>query len=216
MLRGGEKVRKTGIGIIGNASWKTPLCQFYETKEGLIDILAPYFKVGSENNEFCICFFSEFLHVEDAKRALKQKVKYLDSYVENGRIEILDCRQWCTRSGHSYSEQVLEGWIEKEQHALEKGFSGLHLIGNSFRLEKKDCESFNSNKSAMNSVISKYQMPAVYNYSPDKGAPSEKINMVSNRQFALLKLQDDREIGESAGHRETIEVRGLRYEKTEP
>ncbi|RPJ69391.1 MAG: hypothetical protein EHM20_16450 [Alphaproteobacteria bacterium] len=30
------------------------MSHFYDTKEGLIDILTPYFKAGLENNEFCL------------------------------------------------------------------------------------------------------------------------------------------------------------------
>ncbi len=48
------ETRKTAIGVVGNVPWGTHFCQFYKTKEDLIDILVPYFKAGLENNEFCI------------------------------------------------------------------------------------------------------------------------------------------------------------------
>ena len=44
--------RKTGIDIMGAVPWGTHLCQFYQTKDDLIDILVPYFKAGLENNEY--------------------------------------------------------------------------------------------------------------------------------------------------------------------
>jgi len=201
-----EKVRKTGIDVIGNVPWGTHFCQFYETKEDLIDILAPYFKAGLENNEFCMWITSEPLHVEDAKRALKEKVKDLDDYIEKGQIEILDYRQWYTRSGHFDSDQVLEGWVEKERQALERGFDGLRLTGNTFWLEKKDWESFKNYEAAVNSVIGKYRMLAVCTYSLDKCTASEIIDVVSNHQFALVKRQDNWEIIESAEHKKTSEA----------
>ena len=37
-------LRKSGINLIGDTPWGTHFCQFYETKDDLIDILAPYFK----------------------------------------------------------------------------------------------------------------------------------------------------------------------------
>jgi len=43
--------RKTGIDVIGDVPWGTHLCQFYQDKRDLIDILVPYFKAGLENNE---------------------------------------------------------------------------------------------------------------------------------------------------------------------
>jgi len=71
-----EKLRKTGIDIIGDVLWGTHLCLFYQNKEDLIDILVPYFKAGLENNEFCMWVTSEPVKVEDAKTALKKVVSW--------------------------------------------------------------------------------------------------------------------------------------------
>lgn len=79
-----KEKRKSGITFIGNISWGTHLCQFYKTKEDLLDILVPYFKAGLENNEFCMWVTSEPLHVEDAKTALGKVVKDLDHYFKKG------------------------------------------------------------------------------------------------------------------------------------
>lgn len=63
-----EKLRRSGIDIIGDILWGAHICQFYETKEDLTDILVPYFKAGLENNELCLWVTSQPLEVEDAKR----------------------------------------------------------------------------------------------------------------------------------------------------
>ena len=34
-----EKIRKTGLNFIGDVLWGTHLCQFYQTKEDLINIV---------------------------------------------------------------------------------------------------------------------------------------------------------------------------------
>lgn len=47
-----EKIRKTGLNFIGDVLWGTQLCQFYQTKEDLINIVVPYFKAGLENVVF--------------------------------------------------------------------------------------------------------------------------------------------------------------------
>lgn len=49
-----EVTRNSGIGAIGNINWGTHFCQFYNTKQDLVDIIIPYLKAGLENNEFCI------------------------------------------------------------------------------------------------------------------------------------------------------------------
>ncbi len=201
----GDKSRKTAIDIIGEVPWGTHFCQFYQTKEDLIDILVPYFKAGLENNEFCMWITSEPLNSEDAKRALKKKVKNLDDYIKKGQIEILDYTQWYTKTGGFDANEVLQGWIEKEKQALERGLEGLRLTGNSFWLEKKDWRDFADYEEAVNSVIGQHQMLAVCTYSLDKCGASEILDVVSNHQFALIKRKGKWEIIESAEYKKTIE-----------
>ena len=52
------ELRKTGISVVGDMPWGIHFCCFYETKEDLLDILVLYFKVGLENNEFCLWVIS--------------------------------------------------------------------------------------------------------------------------------------------------------------
>jgi len=48
-----NKLRNSGIEVIGNVPWGTHFCQFYQTKQDLIETLVPYFKTGLEKNEGC-------------------------------------------------------------------------------------------------------------------------------------------------------------------
>jgi len=66
-----EKLRKSGIDIIGNIPWGTQVCQFYQTQDDLIDLLVPYFKNGLENNKVCIWITSQLLEVEEAQEVLR-------------------------------------------------------------------------------------------------------------------------------------------------
>ncbi len=84
-----ENLRKSGIDIIGDIPWGMHFCQFYQTKEDLMDILVPYFKAGLENNEFCMWIASQLLEVEEAKEALRRAIPDFDAYLENGQIEII-------------------------------------------------------------------------------------------------------------------------------
>ncbi len=82
------QLRKSGIDIIGDVPWGTHFCQFYQTKEDLIEILVPYFKAGLENNEFCMWVTSEPLETEEAKEVLKRAVPDLDIYLDRGRLRL--------------------------------------------------------------------------------------------------------------------------------
>ncbi len=201
-----EKLRKTAIDIIGDVPWGTHFCLFYQSKEDLLDILVPYFKAGLENNEFCMWVTSEPLNVEEAKKSLKRVVDNLDDYIESGQIEILDYSQWYTKSGMFEAEKVLQGWLEKYDKAVKRGFDGLRLTGNTFWLKKRDWKDFVDYETVVDSVIRKYRILAICTYSLGRCRASDIMDVVSNHQFALIKREGEWKIIESAERRKAEEA----------
>ncbi|MFQ6003242.1 MAG: MEDS domain-containing protein, partial [Candidatus Zixiibacteriota bacterium] len=177
-----RETRKLGIDILDDAPWGTHLCQFYRTKEDLVDILVPYFKAGLENNEFCMWVTSEPLPAEGARKSLGRAVRNLDYYLEKGQIEILEARQWYTESGKFDPDKVLNGWIEKEKRALRREYDGLRLTGNTLWLEKNDWRSFTDYERVVNNVIGNHRMIAICSYCLDKCGASELIDVIKNHQ----------------------------------
>ena len=59
-----KRARTSGIGAVGELPWGSHFCQFYHTREDLLDTLVPYFKAGLENNEFCLWVVSEPLRAD--------------------------------------------------------------------------------------------------------------------------------------------------------
>ena len=190
--------RKTAIEAIGDVPWGSHFCLFYRTKEDLTDILVPYFKAGLENNEFCMWVTSEALSVTDAKRSLKRVVKNLDDYIEKGQIEILDYSQWYTKSGKFEADKVLQGWVEKENQAANRGFDGLRLTGNTCWLEKEDWRGFTAYEARIDRVIGQYRMLVLCTYSLDKCGASEIIDVVANHELALIRREGKWAIIQSA------------------
>lgn len=186
MTKTKEKLRKTGIDILGDVPWGTHLCQFYQTREDLIDTLVPYFKTGLEGNEFCIWVTSEPLNVKHAEASLKKEVRNLDDYIEKGQLEILDYGQWYIKSGKFNADEVLQGWVEKENEAVRRGFDGLRLCGNTFWLEEKDWRDFVQYEEAVDHVIGNYRMLAVCLYSLNKFGIWEVLDVMANHKLALI------------------------------
>ena len=200
------KFRKTGIDIIGDLPWGTHLCQFYQTKKDLIDILVPYFKAGLENNELCMWITSRPLKVKKATASLEKAVENLDDYIQKGQIEILDASEVYTPSGEFKAERVLQGWVKKENEAIKRGFDGLRTAGNTFWLEKKDWRDFAEYEAAVNDTIDKQRMIVICSYSLDKCAVSDVLEVLSAHQFALIRRGGKWEAIENAERRRTEEA----------
>ena len=132
-----ENLRRSGIDIIGDVPWGAHICQFYDSKEDLTEILVPYFKAGLENNEFCLWITAQPLEAEAAKETVIGAVSDFESYLAKGQIEIISYT--CLHvARHIYdSERVINYWIEKLNHALESGYSGLRFSGNISWVEKR-------------------------------------------------------------------------------
>lgn len=179
--------RKIGIPVIGDISWGTHFCQFYQTKEDLIEILVPYFRTGLENNEYCMWIVSEPLLENETTKIMETAVPNFDHYINKGQIEILHHSRWYLRNGYFNSQEVLNGWMDKLNYALSKGYDGLRLSGNTFWLEGKDWDDFADYEREINRIINKYRMLAICTYYLNKCRPTDIIDVVRNHQFTLIR-----------------------------
>ena len=197
--------RKSGIDIIGDIPWGTHLCQFYKTREDLTDILVPYFKAGLENNEFCMWVCWDPLRKKQAEKSLGKVLKNLNDYIAKGQIEIVDYSPQQTEKEESGFSKMKQFWIEKEALALERGFEGLRLAGNTYWLEKREWRYFKQYEEEVDSIIRNHKMLAVCPYSLDRCGASEIVDVISNHKSALIRREGKWEIIESPERRKTIE-----------
>ena len=183
----GENLRKSGIDIVGNVPWGTHFCQFYQTKEDLMDILAPYFEAGLINNEICIWITSQPSEAEEAKVAMRRIVPDFDVYLEQGQIEIFPYTHWYFKDSVFDSEGILNGWVEKLNQALANGYDGLRLSGNTFWLKKEDWNEFANYEKNLDNIIDNSHIMALCTYYLDSCNTIEIIKIIFNHQFALIK-----------------------------
>ncbi|MHC1755739.1 MAG: PAS domain S-box protein [Methanosarcina sp.] len=196
-----ESLRKSGIDIIGDVQWGTHFCQFYQTKEDLIDILVPYFKAGLENNELCVWITSKPLEVEEAKEAIKRAVPDIDVYLEKGQIEIIPYTHGYLKEGIFDPQRVVNDWVEKINQALARGYDGLRASGDNRWLEKEGWNGFVDYENKVDAVVGKHHVIALCPYYLDMCSTAEIVDVISNHQFALIKREGKWERIENSGRR---------------
>jgi len=181
--------RQSGIDFLGITPWGTHFCMFYQTEKDLLDILVPYFKAGLENNEYCMWITSEPLNAEDAEKAMSAAMPDFKVYFEKRQIEIVHYSEWYLQDGVFDLDRVLNGWIEKLEYTLEKGFEGLRVTGNAAWLEKKNWSKFKDYEEAINNIINEYNILAICSYALEKCEPLEVLDVIQNHQFALIRRE---------------------------
>ena len=199
-------VRSFGLSLVGSVPWGTHLCQFYESKQDLIDILVPYFAEGLRSNEFCIWITSRPLQVEEAKNVLKKSVPNLDEYFKKGQIEILSYEDWYLLGGKFDPERVLLGWVEKEKEALKRGFKGLRLSGNTFWIERDLWKRFVDYEEAVNAVIEQHNMLALCTYCLKNCSGTDVMDVVRNHIGTLIKQEGKWSFVEDTSQRRKAEA----------
>jgi PAS domain S-box-containing protein len=195
-----SELRETGNKVVGSVPWGTHFCQFYKTKQDLLDILVPYFKTGLEGNEFCMWITAAPLKENEIKKAMSKAMPDFNQYIAKGQIEIMPYDKWYLQDGVFDLQRVLDGWIDKLNQALAKGYSGLRLTGNTFWIERKDWTSFTDYEAAVSDIIGKYKMLALCTYSLGKCTAADVLDVVRNHEFALIKQEGEWELLEKSGY----------------
>ncbi len=179
--------QKFGMDFVGDIPWGTHLCQFYETKRDLSDILVPYFAEGLRSNEACMWITSEPLGVEEATAALKKAVPDIDRFIKSRQLIILPYTEWYFKGGTFDADRVLQGWIEKEKEALNRGFEGLRLTGNTFWIERGLWNYFADYEEVINNVLGAHRIIAVCTYSLRNCNGSNVIDVLRNHGGTIIR-----------------------------
>jgi len=195
-----EKKRNSGIDIIGDVLWGSHLCQFYQTKKDLTEILAPYFKAGLKQNEFCLWVTSEPLTRKEAEEAMIEALPNFDQYLKRGQIKIIPHTQWYLKDGIFNLQRVLNSWVDELKEAKAQGYDGMRVAGNTGWLEQKDLKNFAEYEEVLNKIIAKQNMIALCTYPFDRCGVSEFLDVVKSHKYALIKKDGDWDFIQSSEH----------------
>ena len=181
------ELRNSGIDIMGHHPWGTHFCNFYESKEDLLDILVPYYKAGLENNEYCLWVTSDPVTVEDAIRALRRVVPDIDQLILEKRIEILPYSQWYLKGGTFHDETVLKGLLEKMNEVLQQGFDGMRVHGNESWLTPGIWKDFMKYEQKLNDALVDSRILVLCTYPLAKCGAASVLDVAHAHDCAVAK-----------------------------
>jgi PAS domain S-box-containing protein len=197
------RVRKTGIAVVDSLPWGTHLCQFYETKQDLLDVLVPYFKTGLENNELCLWITSEPLKESEAREAMMEAVWHFDSYLGRGQMEIVPYGDWYLEDGSFSQQRVLDAASRRMTAMADKGYSGLRASGNVGWLPKQSWDDFTRYEGVVSSLIGEHQVMTICSYPLAMCGVRESLHVMKNHRLALIKHEGVWQVIENSGQTKT-------------
>jgi PAS domain-containing protein len=192
-----EKLRPTGIEVIGDIPWGTHFCHFYETEKDLLSILVPYFKAGLENNEYCIWVTSGHTTIEEALNALGEAVPNLEEYIHKGCIEILTHTDWYLKNGRFELDKTIHSILDRLRIALSRNFDGLRLNGDEAWLDRKKWHDFIAYESALNPAIAGKRLIISCTYPLDKCEAADVLDIAAVHESVIARRKGKWEILEA-------------------
>lgn len=169
--------------------WGSHICQFYNRKEDLLEMLVPYFKQGLEQNEACIWMVGD-LTVDEARNALASVVPDLDVYLASGQMQIRHYSEFYTAPDGT----VKPGDTLRDQFAglgasvLADGFNGLRASGCVGWVDNADAMSrFMNYETKVHCAIQNSRMMAVCTYPAQSAELHACRELIHNHANIFVK-----------------------------
>jgi PAS domain S-box-containing protein len=197
-------VRKCGIRNVDALPRGAHLCQFYETRQDLLDILVPYFAAGLDSNELCVWITSEPLQAPEAHQAMMEAVPDFDRYVRTHQMEIVPWADWYLQDGFFSQDQALEA-VERSITAMaDRGYSGLRASGNLGWLQKPAWNDFSRYEGVVDGLIGGCDAMSICSYPLGMCGVRESLDVMSHHRLALIKHQGAWQVVENTGQARTV------------
>jgi signal transduction histidine kinase len=182
--------RDLAIPAIGQAPWGTHFCQFYDTKQDLLDTLVPYFRAGLEGNEKCLWVTSDPVGVDEAAEALSREIEDFERRVDLGQMTILSYTDWYRDRERIDPERYIEPIVPGIREALTQGYGGLRVSGSASWLPARQWEPFMVYESALGQRFVDWRLISLCAYPLVMCDSFKMIDVLMRHRFALIKHED--------------------------
>lgn len=169
--------------------WGSHVCQFYNQKEDLLEMLVPYFKQGLERNEACAWMLGE-LGVEEAKAALRVAVPDLDRYLATGQMQIRHYTELYTNPDGTVKPpgELSEAFTALGSSVTAQGYAGLRASGSvSWVKDDEAMSRFMAYETKVNLAIQSARIMAVCTYPAQAAALCACRELIHNHGKLFVK-----------------------------
>ena len=180
-------LRRTGVNVFGDMPWGSHLCMFYESKEDLLDTVAPYFKAGLESNEFCIWAPSAPVTLKEARTALSRRLPDFDQHLSAGNMEIAPGHEWYLDGDRFDLDRINNAWDEKLRGALAKGYDGMRASGNAFWIHSKHWKDFCDYERQLTATLAGKPMTVLCTYPMVVSGAAEVLEVARAHHLAVAR-----------------------------
>jgi len=181
----GPNLTQCGLPGLSTIPYGIHMCHFYEKRTDLADALVPYFAAGLRNNERCIWITADPLDAAAAGSALRDAGVDVDAATRKGSLVIREHSGWYSDSAGMKGAEVVDLWLEEERRALERGYSGLRITGNTSFLTPEAWDPFMEYEALLNQALAARRIVTLCSYYRKQCAATEVVEVVQRHNVTL-------------------------------
>ncbi len=190
-----------GIEIVREVPWGTHFCYFYLAKEDLLDLLIQYFKLGLENNEFCVWILSNDISIQEAHDLSREKIPDFQKYLKKKQFDIIPFEKFLIRDGTLNSDKAIKNWVQKSEFSSENNFEGLRISKDLRWLKRRNFNQFINLETELYSKIGDLKIKAMCSFPINKFRKDEFLDIANAHQFALINKEGNYKLVENFEHK---------------
>jgi hypothetical protein len=163
------------------------MCHFYEGREDLAAALVPYFVAGLRNEERCVWITAEPLDAHAAKAELASAGLNVQALERKGSLIIRDASDWFAGIDRldGNKAKIMDLWLDEEQRALDAGYNGLRITGNTAFVNRADWSAFMEYEELAEEAFASQRIVALCSYLLDRRAGADVLDVVRRHSCTL-------------------------------
>lgn len=184
---------ESGIATIGDIRWGSHFCQLYARETEPAQVLVPYFIAGLVNQERCIWITAATYGVERAAAELGAAFPEFRQRKAEGQISICGFEEWYLSPGPA-GETTVQRWLSEERQALESGYRGLRVSGNTSFVERRTWDALMHYERRVQEILHERRVVALCTYDRTRVPPNREREIFEHHHFGIGRRQERWEI----------------------
>ncbi len=180
-------MRDTGADSVGKMPWGTHLCEFYHTRQDLLNLLIPFLRSGLNGNELCVWVASSPIDQDLARRVSEQSVRTPLKGGNDDQLLVYSHVDWYMESGSFSPEKALGNAVQAYDRSQDQGYEGLRLTGNISWLPQHSWVSFAEYEAEVNEMAQDRRVMILCTYPLDGCSSSQIEDVVANHGCVLCR-----------------------------
>jgi two-component system, sensor histidine kinase PdtaS len=189
-MNGHAHITDCGLTGIKAIPYGLHMCHFYEKREELSATLVPYLVAGLQKNERCIWITAEPLDARAAEAELAAAGLSMPAMARNGSLLIRDHSDWYGQDGSLDPDKIIARWLEEERRALDEGYVGLRIAGNTAFVKPGDWSAFMDYEQRVDETFANRRIVTLCSYLLDRRAATDVLD-VARRHSCTLERPDE-------------------------